>query len=211
MSVTPRQLSHSFSVVECIVEGSLTMLASILAAFCLPDWPSNTKWLTPEQKALAGARIAADRPTSASIDVPLTNIEAIKAGVTDWRVYVFSFMCKALHDLLGGSYSIQCWLLPRRLHPPHPQIWCYTALQVSPISSRRSLRRLVTPVRRQNSWPHLSSSAHAHLSSLSHYQQTISKIGSFTSLCPQHLLVRCTPVVWFLLTRTLVMVSSGMS
>lgn len=81
------------------------MLASVVAVFFLPDWPSNTKWLTPQQRALAVARIAADQPASALTDPPLTHLQALKAAISDWRIYVFSFMCTCLST---SSVKLPC-------------------------------------------------------------------------------------------------------
>ncbi|EGG04244.1 uncharacterized protein MELLADRAFT_37526, partial [Melampsora larici-populina 98AG31] len=90
-----------------IIEGAITMLASIVVIFFMPDWPSNTKWLTAEQRALATARIAADRPARAHSTLNLTHLQAFKATVTDWRVYLFCLM-----DLMITSGTTISYFIP---------------------------------------------------------------------------------------------------
>ncbi|KAG0142368.1 hypothetical protein CROQUDRAFT_237255 [Cronartium quercuum f. sp. fusiforme G11] len=89
-----------------IIEGSITLLASIVAVFFLPDWPSNTKWLSAEQQALAVARVAADKPTNSHREEPLTHIQAFKAAVTDWRIYIFCFMYLMILSAATISYFL---------------------------------------------------------------------------------------------------------
>ncbi|EGG11926.1 uncharacterized protein MELLADRAFT_115045 [Melampsora larici-populina 98AG31] len=90
-----------------IIEGAITMFASIVVVFFMPDWPSNTKWLTLEQRALAGARLAADRPAHAQSQIILTHLQAFKAAVTDWRIYLFCFM-----DLMILSGTTISYFIP---------------------------------------------------------------------------------------------------
>ncbi|KAH9889522.1 MFS general substrate transporter [Cubamyces lactineus] len=42
------------------IEGAITVTIGILAAFLLPDYPHNTRWLTPAQRRLAQVRLAED-------------------------------------------------------------------------------------------------------------------------------------------------------
>ncbi|KAG8688454.1 actin [Ceratobasidium sp. 423] len=42
------------------IEGALTMAVAILAMFILPDFPSTTRWLSPEERRLAEVRMAED-------------------------------------------------------------------------------------------------------------------------------------------------------
>lgn len=43
-----------------ILQGAITFVVAILAIFILPDEPLNTRWLTPDERELAHARILAD-------------------------------------------------------------------------------------------------------------------------------------------------------
>lgn len=40
------------------IEGALTMGVALLAIFILPDFPSTTRWLSPEERRLAEVRMA---------------------------------------------------------------------------------------------------------------------------------------------------------
>lgn len=40
------------------IEGALTMAVAIIAIFILPDFPSTTRWLSPEERRLAEVRMA---------------------------------------------------------------------------------------------------------------------------------------------------------
>ena len=42
------------------IEGSLTIAVAFLAIFILPDFPSNTRWLSPLERRLAMQRMAED-------------------------------------------------------------------------------------------------------------------------------------------------------
>lgn len=43
-----------------ILQGAVTFVVAVSAAFILPDDPLKTRWLTPEERELANARILAD-------------------------------------------------------------------------------------------------------------------------------------------------------
>jgi hypothetical protein len=42
------------------IEEGATMLVAVCALFILPDFPHNTRWLTPEERALAMSRLEND-------------------------------------------------------------------------------------------------------------------------------------------------------
>jgi MFS family permease len=92
----------------------------------LPDWPSTTKWLTPEEKVIiegtppsrhfthlplfqfiAVQRLAHDGigNTGAGGDEP-THWEAAKMALTDWRTY----MLVVMYMLATGSQTIQYFI-----------------------------------------------------------------------------------------------------
>ncbi|KAJ7764290.1 MFS general substrate transporter [Mycena metata] len=73
-----------------IIEGALTMFFSIVFVFVLPNWPVNTKWLTPEEKALAAARIKADH--IGTVQQKMSSWKATLSALADWRTYLFTFM-----------------------------------------------------------------------------------------------------------------------
>jgi hypothetical protein len=88
-----------------VIEGAATCVVSIGAYFLMPDYPSNTPWLTDDEKWLAAARLSAD-------DVGSTDTKhdghwaSFKQCTTDWRTWlmVFNFM------MVTGSQTIQYFI-----------------------------------------------------------------------------------------------------
>ncbi|KAK9366115.1 major facilitator superfamily domain-containing protein [Lipomyces kononenkoae] len=77
-----------------IIEGSITVVISLLAAVILPDYPSSTKWLTEEEQAYAAWRLSADIgevDDNYSMGVKDAAILALK----DYKVYLFGLMLHA--------------------------------------------------------------------------------------------------------------------
>lgn len=71
-----------------IIEGLMTVGFSGAAVLILPDWPSNTKWLTQEERDYAVARIQAEKDTDSAGDKPVSHWRAFVLAVTDWRVWL---------------------------------------------------------------------------------------------------------------------------
>ncbi|KAK3072229.1 High-affinity nicotinic acid transporter [Teratosphaeriaceae sp. CCFEE 6253] len=73
-----------------ILEGCLTVAVSCAFFFLLPDFPEESKWLTPEEKAYASARLRADQGRSARE----RKITASDVGslFKDYKVVVAGFM-----------------------------------------------------------------------------------------------------------------------
>jgi len=67
-----------------IIEGIPSVASSALVFFLLPDYPDTTKWLSPDEKALAAQRLA--NCASHGSGKALGWTEA-KATLTDWRLY----------------------------------------------------------------------------------------------------------------------------
>ncbi|KAG1729529.1 major facilitator superfamily domain-containing protein [Suillus paluster] len=67
------------------ITGSITILAAICAVFILPDFPHNTRWLTPEERALAVSRLAEDNELEKR-----TTVQGLWDAVSDWKVWWFS-------------------------------------------------------------------------------------------------------------------------
>ncbi|KAK9344260.1 major facilitator superfamily domain-containing protein [Lipomyces starkeyi] len=72
-----------------ILQGAVTFVIAIAAAFTLPDDPTNTRWLTQEERQLAHARIVRDTVGQQSMT---STFEGLKDAVKDYRVWVFAFM-----------------------------------------------------------------------------------------------------------------------
>lgn len=69
------------------VEGIATCAAAVVAYFILPDFPATTKWLTPEEKEIALARLRAD-DLGSDDGTEQGHWKSLKACFTDWRTYV---------------------------------------------------------------------------------------------------------------------------
>ncbi|KAK5949530.1 hypothetical protein OHC33_009336 [Knufia fluminis] len=72
-----------------IIEGAVTFRVAIISMFLLPDHPLTTRWLTPEERELAHARIAKDT-------VGLESSKGARAGfmqaARDPRLWLLTFM-----------------------------------------------------------------------------------------------------------------------
>ncbi|TDL29556.1 MFS general substrate transporter [Rickenella mellea] len=79
------------------IEGALTMVIAVIAIFVLPDFPTTTRWLTPEERALAIRRMEADVGVSDQEDDGNGNqhFEGFFLAVKDWRVWWFAVILTA--------------------------------------------------------------------------------------------------------------------
>ncbi|GFN21282.1 MFS transporter [Aspergillus tubingensis] len=76
-----------------LIEGSITVFIALCAFFILPDYPSNTRWLSPVERAVAEWRLVSD---SGQIDEDNAGWKyGFKRALTDWRLYIFAliFLC----------------------------------------------------------------------------------------------------------------------
>ncbi|KAL4972759.1 major facilitator superfamily domain-containing protein [Aspergillus desertorum] len=71
-----------------IIEGSVTVFIAIFAMFILPDYPSNTFWLSPEERAVAEWRLISDAGQVDEDDEDWSY--GFKMAFRDWRLYVAS-------------------------------------------------------------------------------------------------------------------------
>ncbi|KAH9826511.1 Aminotransferase [Teratosphaeria destructans] len=72
-----------------ILIGCITFVVAILSAFVLPDDPLTTRWLSPEERLLANARIVRDTVDHAP---PQTSWKGLLEVMKDPKVWVFCFM-----------------------------------------------------------------------------------------------------------------------
>ncbi|KAM0665566.1 hypothetical protein MY8738_003498 [Beauveria namnaoensis] len=73
-----------------VIEGTITVVVSLASVFVLPDFPSNTAWLTAEERALAIHRLHAH---SGSVDEergPL--LQGLKMAVLDYKVWLLTLI-----------------------------------------------------------------------------------------------------------------------
>lgn len=72
-----------------IIEGAATCGWALIAGFILPDFPANTKRLTPREREIAIARLEADDVQNRGDDSPrLSSLEAIRQSLISWRVWL---------------------------------------------------------------------------------------------------------------------------
>ncbi|EGU77925.1 hypothetical protein FOXB_11572 [Fusarium oxysporum f. sp. conglutinans Fo5176] len=72
-----------------IIEGSVTALVAVFGFFLLPDDPSETRWLTPEERELCIRRISRD---TVGQQVRGTTWEGLKQACKDPRTWLFCLM-----------------------------------------------------------------------------------------------------------------------
>lgn len=73
-----------------LVEGAGTCLVALVSFFVLPDFPSTTRWLTAEERALASARLARDSlGDTQQGGEHLKHTVALKMAFADWRTWAF--------------------------------------------------------------------------------------------------------------------------
>ncbi|GME37304.1 major facilitator superfamily transporter [Neofusicoccum parvum] len=72
-----------------IIEGSITALVAIFGFILLPDDPSQTRWLTPAERALAVARIERDTVGQAARG---STWDGLKQACRDPRTWLFCLM-----------------------------------------------------------------------------------------------------------------------
>ncbi|POW11095.1 hypothetical protein PSTT_05499 [Puccinia striiformis] len=120
-----------------IIEGLITVTASVVVVFFLPDWPSNTKWLTEEEKKLAVSRLEIDQieqgARSSANSTVLSHRQALAAAGKDWRTYLFCFMSpKPSFTSFPALWSHWVTMDKRLIHDCSPYVvaWAF-ALGVS--------------------------------------------------------------------------------
>ena len=96
-----------------LVEGVVTVVCGFILYFILPDWPHNSRMLSPEQRVLAHVRMIHDRnqtvePTPE--ETALSPLQAFGAVLKDTRTWFFLilYMCNLL--ALTISYFIPTML-----------------------------------------------------------------------------------------------------
>ncbi|KAG1886138.1 MFS general substrate transporter [Suillus subluteus] len=84
------------------IEGGVTILVAICAMFILPDFPHNTRWMTPEERALAISRLVEDGYSEADELGKQTTMQGVRDAVSDWKVWWFSVA--TMFQLVGQSF-----------------------------------------------------------------------------------------------------------
>ena len=68
-----------------IIEGAATVVFACCTAFIIPDWPSTTKWLSEEEKALGVIRLVED---AGHEEEDIGTLDALKMASKDHRVWL---------------------------------------------------------------------------------------------------------------------------
>jgi len=76
------------------IEGALTIAIAILMAFILPDFPDNSRFLSPLERKLAQVRMEEDAGEKDTGDD--STWTGFKMAVTDWKVWYMAFTLTAL-------------------------------------------------------------------------------------------------------------------
>lgn len=84
------------------IEGGITILVAICAIFTLPDFPHNTRWITPEERALVISRLAKDGNGKADELGKQTTMRGLQDAVSDWKVWWFAVA--AMFQVVGQSF-----------------------------------------------------------------------------------------------------------
>ncbi|KAH6675116.1 major facilitator superfamily domain-containing protein [Halenospora varia] len=72
-----------------IIQGVVTFVVAIIGTHFLPDDPSVTRWLTPEERIIASERIKRDTVDESG---SISTIKGLKEALSDYRVWIFVFM-----------------------------------------------------------------------------------------------------------------------
>ncbi|KAI5119172.1 hypothetical protein M0805_008655 [Coniferiporia weirii] len=84
------------------IEGAITILVGFLAMWALPDYPNNTRWLSPAERRLAQVRLAEDAGEADQDGSEDSMWSGFKLACQDIKVPIFSVMTAA--QLLGLSF-----------------------------------------------------------------------------------------------------------
>ncbi|KAG1756994.1 major facilitator superfamily domain-containing protein [Suillus lakei] len=86
------------------IEGGITILVAVCAMFILPDFPHNTRWLTPEERALVISRLAEDGYGKVDELGKRTTMQGLWDAVSDWKVWWFGVA--VMFQSMGQSFFI---------------------------------------------------------------------------------------------------------
>lgn len=72
-----------------ILQGAVTFVIAIIGFFLLPDFPHDTKWLTPDERLLATQRMELDTVENQG---EASTMQGLKQACSDPMVWIFAFM-----------------------------------------------------------------------------------------------------------------------
>ncbi|EGN94399.1 hypothetical protein SERLA73DRAFT_62136 [Serpula lacrymans var. lacrymans S7.3] len=89
------------------IEGSITIFVALCAMLILPDFPHNTRWLTPEERQFAVLRLQEDVAKDSANTEETTHLSPLRGlwlALTDWKMWWFTIA--ATLQLLSQSFYI---------------------------------------------------------------------------------------------------------
>ncbi|KAK9375589.1 major facilitator superfamily domain-containing protein [Lipomyces chichibuensis] len=90
-----------------IIDGVGSSFVGCILWFFMADYPSNTRWLTPEEQLLAAQRLAYDGIGNTQGAHGRTHeLTALRMVVTDWRTWILAL----LYALVTGAQTIQYFI-----------------------------------------------------------------------------------------------------
>ncbi|KAF2864011.1 MFS general substrate transporter [Piedraia hortae CBS 480.64] len=105
-----------------ILEGLLTAVIAILFFFILPNFPEDTKWLTPEEKTYVAARLQVDQG-KAALERKMTGRDVARL-FKDWKIYPGAFMYMGtLVAAYGYAYFSPTLIKTYGYSPIHTQLF----------------------------------------------------------------------------------------
>ncbi|KAJ8518425.1 hypothetical protein ONZ45_g4493 [Pleurotus djamor] len=84
------------------IEGSITCTIGFMSMWALPDYPHNTRWITPFESRLAQARLADDAGEADKDSNEDSALKGLVMALKDSKTYVFAMM--SITQLLGLSF-----------------------------------------------------------------------------------------------------------
>ncbi|KAF9063519.1 major facilitator superfamily domain-containing protein [Rhodocollybia butyracea] len=84
------------------IEGAITMFIGLNSMWLLPDYPANTRWMSPQERRLAQVRLADDAGEADQDTLGDSPLKGLIMAVKDPKVWVFSIMFAA--QALGLSF-----------------------------------------------------------------------------------------------------------
>ncbi|OJD37720.1 major facilitator superfamily transporter [Diplodia corticola] len=85
-----------------IIEGVITVGVALVAAVVLPDYPANTRWLTPQERSYAQWRLV-DDTGEADEATASTVLDGVKLAMRDPKLYIFTLLQHA--SLLSQTFQ----------------------------------------------------------------------------------------------------------
>ncbi|EGO00927.1 hypothetical protein SERLA73DRAFT_167140 [Serpula lacrymans var. lacrymans S7.3] len=84
------------------IEGAITMFIGFQVMWLLPDYPTNTRWLSPAERRLAQVRLAEDAGEADTDSADASVFDGFIMAIKDIKVWIFMLM--TCSQLLGLSF-----------------------------------------------------------------------------------------------------------